>query len=200
MPLPPSRHTAKTYLSPSRPRDALQRIFARMQEGESFREIAEAEAISRERLRQIVRAASARQEDQPDHRKMQIARLMPALRLAAYDVENGDAKAIPSLLKLLDRLDPQSIATAAARSARLRSPNSRTGRVAGARRQRKAKPRKIRLRPSQVLENAGNGKAMACGSHAAPPGAPLRGDDSEEIGRATPSAWALFDSFVRSSL
>jgi len=83
----------------------LQRIFARMQEGESYADIAAQEGISRERLRQIVRAATARREDAPDHRRMQIARLMPALRLAAYDVESGDSKAIPALLKLLDRLD-----------------------------------------------------------------------------------------------
>ena len=128
--VPPSPRIAKTYLSPAARAMRLQRIFARMQEGEGFREIAEAESVSRERLRQIVRAAIARKEDQPDHRKMQIARLMPALRLAAYDVENGDAKAIPSLLKLLDRLD-RYCDEPAARFARRRSPNSPNGRAVG---------------------------------------------------------------------
>ena len=36
---------------------------------------------------------------------MQFARLEPALRLAARGVAEGDAKAIPLLLKLVDRLD-----------------------------------------------------------------------------------------------
>ena len=36
---------------------------------------------------------------------MQFARLEPALRLAARSVAEGDAKAIPLLLKLVDRLD-----------------------------------------------------------------------------------------------
>jgi hypothetical protein len=101
---PPSM-SFRRALSPAARAMRLQRIFARMQEGLSYGDIAAEEGISRERLRQIVRAATRRREDAPDHRRMQIARLMPALRLAAYDVENGDAKAIPSLLKLLDRLD-----------------------------------------------------------------------------------------------
>ena len=83
----------------------VQRIFARMQEGLSYAEIAAEEGITRERIRQIVRAATARAEDAPDHGRMQIARLMPALRLAAFDVENGDPKAVATLLKLLDRFD-----------------------------------------------------------------------------------------------
>src|SRR5208337_2490033 len=41
----------------------------------------------------------------PDHKQMQFARLEPALRLAARGVAEGDAKAIPLLLKLVDRLD-----------------------------------------------------------------------------------------------
>jgi hypothetical protein len=36
---------------------------------------------------------------------MQFARLEPALRLAARGVAEGDAKAIPLLIKLVDRLD-----------------------------------------------------------------------------------------------
>ena len=36
---------------------------------------------------------------------MQFARLEPALRLAARGVAEGDTKAIPLLLKLVDRLD-----------------------------------------------------------------------------------------------
>ena len=61
------------------------------------REIAAAEGVSRERLSQIVRrATSGRDEDdQPSHRRMQIARLTPALRLAAAGVAKGDARSIP---------------------------------------------------------------------------------------------------------
>ncbi len=88
----------------------LQRIFARMQEGASYQEIAAAEGVSRERLSQIVRrATSGRDEDdQPSHRRMQIARLTPALRLAAAGVAKGDARSIPLLLQLVDRLDRYS--------------------------------------------------------------------------------------------
>jgi hypothetical protein len=39
---------------------------------------------------------------------MQIARLTPALRLAADRVAQGDAKSIPLLLKIIDRLDRYS--------------------------------------------------------------------------------------------
>lgn len=67
-------------LSPAARALRLQRIFARLQEGAS---IAAEEGVSRERLRQIVRAATARGKAAPDHKKMQFARLEPALRLAA---------------------------------------------------------------------------------------------------------------------
>ena len=39
---------------------------------------------------------------------MQIARLTPALRLAADGVAQGDANSIPLLLKIIDRLDRYS--------------------------------------------------------------------------------------------
>ncbi len=83
----------------------LQRIFARLQEGASYKDIAAEEGLSRERLRQIARGAAARGRAAPDHKTMQFARLEPALPLAARGVAEGDAKAIPLLLKLLDRLD-----------------------------------------------------------------------------------------------
>jgi len=100
-----SLRPARPALSPVQRAMRLQRIFVRMQEGLSYGQIAAEEGVSRERLRQIVRAATARTDGVPDHRRMQIARLMPALRLVAWDVENGDARSIPSFLKLLDRLD-----------------------------------------------------------------------------------------------
>jgi hypothetical protein len=83
----------------------IQRIFARLQEGAITREVAAEEGVSRERVRQIVHAATARGGSAPDHKKMQFARLGPALRLVARNVAEGDVKAIPVLLKLVDRLD-----------------------------------------------------------------------------------------------
>ncbi len=52
-----------------------------------------------------MRAATARGRTAPDHKRIQFARLEPALRLAARGVADGDVKAIPLLLKLIDRLD-----------------------------------------------------------------------------------------------
>jgi len=99
---PPS---ARTALSPASRALRLQRIFARLQEGANYQDIAAAEGLSRERLRQIVHAATVRRKEPPDHKRMQFARLEPALRLAARGVADGDVKAIPLLLKLVDRLD-----------------------------------------------------------------------------------------------
>ena len=97
--------STRPALSPAARALRLQRIFARLQEGASYKDIAAEEGLSRERLRQIVRAAAARGKVLPDHKKMQFARLEPALRLAARGVAEGDAKAIPLLIKLVDRLD-----------------------------------------------------------------------------------------------
>ena len=97
--------STRPALSPAARALRLQRIVARLQEGASYNGIAAEEGLSRERLRQIVRAATARQKSPPDHKKMQFARLEPALRLASRGVAEGDQKAIPLLIKLLDRLD-----------------------------------------------------------------------------------------------
>ena len=93
---PPSASFRRS-LSPAGRAMRLQRIFARLQEGAAYAEIAAEETISRERLRQIIRRATLRRslDDEPGHRQMQIARLSPALRLAAAGVANGDAKSIP---------------------------------------------------------------------------------------------------------
>ena len=40
-----------------------------------------------------------------DHAKLQLDRLVPALQIAAEAVASGDVRAIPSYLKVLDRLD-----------------------------------------------------------------------------------------------
>ena len=108
----------------------------------AWAEIAAEEGFSRERLRQIIRAATApgRGHDGPDHKRMQIALLTPALHLAADGVAQGGAKSIP-LLKIIDRLD----------------------RTLGRRRRRPIGHGASRLPlaslpAEQVLENAQNGK------------------------------------------
>ena len=106
----PSPHRSRSALSPAARALRLQRIFARLQDGVSYADIAAEEGFSRERLRQIIRAATApgRGWNGPDHKRMQIARLTPALRLAADGVAQGDAKSIPLLLQIIDRLDRYS--------------------------------------------------------------------------------------------
>jgi DNA-directed RNA polymerase sigma subunit (sigma70/sigma32) len=52
--------SVRPTLSPATRALRLQRIFARLQEGASYKDIAAEERLSRERLRQIVRAATAR--------------------------------------------------------------------------------------------------------------------------------------------
>ena len=83
------------------------RIFARLQEGWSYEAIAEAEDLSRERIRQIIVQTLDQREIDPnrDHTRLQIARLDPALRLAGEAVAKGEIKAIDRLLRVLERLD-----------------------------------------------------------------------------------------------
>jgi hypothetical protein len=103
----PSPRTRRSALSPAARALRLQRIFARL-----------LLRLGRNRgrrgfsrwMRQIIRAATAtgRGHDGPDPNRMQIACLTPALRLAADGVAQGDAKSIPLLLKIIDRLDRYS--------------------------------------------------------------------------------------------
>src|SRR5579863_1852266 len=81
----PSPRPSRSALSPAARALRLQRILARLQDGASYADIAAEEGFSRERLRQIIRAATApgSRYDGPDHKRMQMARLTPALRLAA---------------------------------------------------------------------------------------------------------------------
>jgi hypothetical protein len=83
------------------------RIFARLREGWAYDEIAEAEQLTPERIRQIVREALERRliDEDTDHAKLQLSRLQPALRIASEAVADGDVRAIPSFLKVLDRFD-----------------------------------------------------------------------------------------------
>ena len=86
------------------------RILASVQAGLSYAAIGRAEGLSRERVRQIVvKALNDGQADTKlDHARVQIARLEPALRLAAEAVAGGDLAAIDRLLRVLDRLDRYS--------------------------------------------------------------------------------------------
>jgi predicted transcriptional regulator len=100
-------------IPPKRPLTALARvarrarIFARLREGWAYDEIALEERLTPERVRQIVREALERRlpDEDTDHAKLQLARLQPAMRIATEAVEGGDVAAIPSFLKVLDRLD-----------------------------------------------------------------------------------------------
>jgi len=69
--------SAHPSLSPAPRALRLQRIFARLQEGASYAAIATEERLSRERLRQIAKAATMRRRFPPNHKKMQFARLSP---------------------------------------------------------------------------------------------------------------------------
>ena len=83
------------------------RILAMVQAGWSYAAIGREEAISRERVRQIVAQAleAGDSETKLVHARVQIARLEPALRLAARSVADGELAAIDRLLRVLDRLD-----------------------------------------------------------------------------------------------
>lgn len=82
-------------------------IFARLQEGWTYDEIAETEGLTRERIRQIVVETLERRAVDParDHTLLQIARLDAALRLAAEKVAAGELRAVDRLVRVLDRLD-----------------------------------------------------------------------------------------------
>ena len=83
------------------------RIFARLREGWAYDGIAEAEELTPERIRQIVRETLGRRpiDEDTDHAKLQLSRLQPAMRVASEAVADGDVRAIPAFLKVLDRLD-----------------------------------------------------------------------------------------------
>ena len=124
-------------------------------------------------MRQIIRAATAtgRGHDGPDHKQMQIACLTPAQRLAADGVAQGDAKSIPLLLKIVDRLDRYSdphpdFNSFSVLMARRRLRSSRRGKAArtiaacagDAVGQSAAACPDCPLPAEQALENAQNGK------------------------------------------
>ena len=108
-PLPSPSSTARRLAARDREFRRL-RILAMVQAGWSYAAIGREEAISRERVRQIVAQAfeAGESETKLVHARVQIARLEPALRLAARSVADGDLAAIDRLLRVLDRLDRYS--------------------------------------------------------------------------------------------
>jgi hypothetical protein len=98
-----------------------------------------------------------------------MARLTPALRLAADGVARGDAKSIPLLLQIIDRLDRYSdpledFSPPELFTERRRPPSSRRGKPAATKTVGDALGRSAAQRPErpspseQALENARNGK------------------------------------------
>ena len=83
------------------------RIFARLRDGWGYDDIARAEGLTGERIRQIVAEVLRKRaiDDSSDHAKLQLERLAPAMRLAADAIAGGDVRAIAAYLKVLDRLD-----------------------------------------------------------------------------------------------
>ena len=78
------------------------RILARLREGFAYDEIARDERLTAERVRQIVREALERRlpDEDTGHAKLQLARIQPAMRVAAAAIEEGDVTAIAPLLKV----------------------------------------------------------------------------------------------------
>jgi hypothetical protein len=83
------------------------RILARLREGWAYDQVAREEELTTERVRQIVREALAQHivDDETDHAKLQLHRLASAMQIAGMAVADGDVKAIPAFLKVLDRVD-----------------------------------------------------------------------------------------------
>jgi hypothetical protein len=82
------------------------RIIAAIQNGFSYDEIARDEAISHERVRQIVVETMRRNDEfSRDLRFVQAARLDPALKLTLKKIAAGKLEAVDRLIKILDRLD-----------------------------------------------------------------------------------------------
>jgi transposase len=91
------------------------RIMALVRSGYSYDEIARREQLSRERIRQIVMQSldTGPSPSKLDHARVQIARLEPALQLAASAIEKGKLGGVTALLRVLERLDAYGATTAA---------------------------------------------------------------------------------------
>lgn len=87
------------------------RIFDRLREGWAYDDIAQAERLSAERIRQIVtRVLEQRYVDTSNnHAHLQNERLRPASKLVTAAVVRGEMRAVSPLIKLIDRLDRHRI-------------------------------------------------------------------------------------------
>ena len=82
------------------------RILGIIRNGARYDEIAGAEGITRERVRQIVLDSLRRDDfEKEDHRRVQAARLEPALRLALDAVEEGRLEGVDRLIRVLAAQD-----------------------------------------------------------------------------------------------
>ena len=82
------------------------RILGMIRGGARYDEIAAAEGISRERVRQIVTRSLERDDfDKDEHRRVQAARLEPALKLALDAIAEGRIEAIDRLIRVLAAQD-----------------------------------------------------------------------------------------------
>jgi hypothetical protein len=83
------------------------RIIASVRGGSSYSDIGRAESLSPERVRQIIvqEFREERSGTRVDPAMLQLARLAPALRVAALAVEAGDVSAIAPFLKILTHWD-----------------------------------------------------------------------------------------------
>ncbi len=147
-----------------------ERIFARLREGWAYGDIASAEGLTARRIRQIVSETLQRRavDKRPEHAMLQLARLQPALRLAAGALAKGKIGAIAPYLKLLDRLDLYQKSAAAApaydEAARERL-LAKINRIA-ARVTRTARPSAARG-AAALAEDGGEGRAADAGGESA---------------------------------
>lgn len=83
------------------------RIFERLREGWSYDDIASAEHVTAERIRQIVTQVLEKRFDDrsENHARLQLERMRPALKLVGEAVKRGEISAVGPLIKLVDRLD-----------------------------------------------------------------------------------------------
>ena len=82
------------------------RVLGMIRGGARYDEIAAAEGISRERVRQIVIRSLERDDfDKDEHRRVQAARLEPALKLALDAIAEGRIEAIDRLIRVLAAQD-----------------------------------------------------------------------------------------------
>ena len=99
--------------APARPRRTARdrearriRILGMFQGGLPYDVIARQENLSRERVRQIVaKSLEENGRSRLDHSLVQLARLEPALQLAARRVAEGNLMGIDRLVRVLDRID-----------------------------------------------------------------------------------------------